>query len=582
MDDKIIIKRKKRKAIDAQRYENTLEWIDFFRKNPHRTITDYLGLPLHDFQNILVYDLDQRNASIDISTRGGAKSTVALLFAFHRCIMYPNTQVVIVAPTKEQANRFISKAREFIQQSSTLNSEIENIYTSINNTRVNFYNSSNIWSVPYGESALGVRANVLIVDEFVRTDKAIITRVFVPFLTSPRKPLYTELTEAEKRKLPVEENKQIYLSSIRGADEWSYKEFEKYLSHMSKSDMRYGLNIFPYEFGIKNGFISKTIVEQTFQNNEENREMLLAEFCCIPERSAANSYFKYGALAKCQDNVKALYAMSDEEYITYKYDRKKWKFYQEKLPNEIRLLTIDIALIESAANDNTAIWCIRLIPDGGKYKKIAAYCESIHGINAVVQAKRFKQLFYELECDYAAIDIQGSGAGVYDILTTETYDEVRNVTYPAWTVVNVDDFKLVNRTLSRNAVPVIYGVRTPPEVLYTMITNTKNIIDANGVSLLMDTDDGISYLNERYKFYEIEDSETRARLLNSYVQTRVFINEAINLKQYVQGGYIKLKEKSGRRKDRVMSFIYGLWYAKILEDQLQKPDMSFLDFVQFV
>ena len=102
--------------------------------------------------------------------------------------------------------------------------------------------------------------------------------------------------------------------------------------------------------------------------------------------------------------------MSDEEYIYYKNDFTKWKFYQEKLPNEIRLLCIDIALIESAANDNTAMWVLRLIPDGGKYKKIAAYCESMHGANAIIQAKRFKQLFYEMQCDYAIIDTNGVGA----------------------------------------------------------------------------------------------------------------------------------------------------------------------------
>lgn len=306
---------------------------------------------------------------------------------------------------------------------------------------------------------------------------------------------------------------------------------------------------------------------------------------CIPERGTANSFFKYSSLSKCQDNVKALYTMSDEEYIHNKNGLQKWQYYVEKLPNEIRVLCIDIALIESAKNDNTAIWCIRLIPDGGKYRKIAAYAESMHGINAIIQAKRYKQLFYELQCDYAVIDTQGNGAGVTDILNDITYDDARGITYPAWTVVNSEDIKRTNRALqvSNNAVPVMYSVNTSSsELLYSMITNAKNIIDKHEVSLLMDIDDGVEYLNENYNFFEETNGETRSRLLNPYAQTKVFINEAINLEQYIQGGYIKLKEKSGRRKDRVMSLIYGLWYCKILEDELNnKPNDSILDWIQW-
>lgn len=429
-----------------------------------------------------------------------------------------------------------------------------------------------------------VRCHILIVDEFVRTDKAVINRVFVPFLTSLRQPLYSQLSVDDKRKIKPEPNKQLYLSSIRGADEWSYKELEKYIKNMSENDMRYMVHIAPYEFGIRNGFINADIIEQSFKNNEENLDMLLAEYSCIPERGSANNFFKYSALSKCQTNVKSLFAMSDNDFILYKHDKTKWKFYQEKLPNEIRLLCIDIALIESSKNDNTAIWGIRLIPDGNKYKKIPAYVESMHGINSILQAKRFKQLFYELECDYAVIDTQGAGAGVYDVLTDVTFDEQRGVSYPAWTVVNPEDVKMNNRALqlSNNAVPVIYSVKTPPELLYNMIINTKNLIDRHEVDLLVDIDDAIDYLNNTYQFYEEDNSENRARILNPYAQTKVFINEAINLEQYIQGGYIKLKEKSGRRKDRVMALIYGLWYAKILEDDLNVQDSSsILDFIQF-
>ena len=183
-----------------------------------------------------------------------------------------------------------------------------------------------------------VRSNILIVDEFVRTEKEIIQRVFVPFLTDVRTPRYVDLTDEERAEIPIEPNKQLYLSSIRGADEWSYHYFEEYLDYMAHGDMRYTTVSLPYQFGLKNGFINRDIVEQQFKEGQENLDMLLAEYVAIPERGTANSFFKYSALAKCQNNIKALYAMSDEEFVLYKNDLSQWKFYQEKLKKEIRLL----------------------------------------------------------------------------------------------------------------------------------------------------------------------------------------------------------------------------------------------------
>ena len=109
------------------------------------------------------------------------------------------------------------------------------------------------------------------------------------------------------------------------------------------------------------------------------------------------------------ENSRALYAMSDEEYITYRDDLSKWPYYTEKLPGEVRVLSMDVALIESAKNDNSMLWIIRLIPDNGKFIKILAYGESIHGINSLIQAKRAKQLFYEMQCDWFVLDTQGVG-----------------------------------------------------------------------------------------------------------------------------------------------------------------------------
>lgn len=590
MNEKIIIKREKKKQSLQEQYNDCVEeWVAYWRANPHRFITDYLGLKLYSFQKVLIYQMNMNTNYIFVGSRGIAKSTLTLLFAIQRACLYPGQKILVVCPAKGQSSRFIKKIYELMRESPNLQDEIvvDKIKSGIEEPSIPFKNGSKIFAAVYGENSLGIRADILIIDEFVRTEKEIITRVFDPMLSDSRKPLYLDVkSKKEKRKYYEKEDlKKIYLSSIRRADEWSYKELENYIELMTSGDETYGATILPYQLGVKEGFISKKKVEDVFRSNmDESPEIIRAEYLAIPERGTGNSYFTYNMFEKIRNNSRALYCMSDLEYIEYKGNFQKWFLYQEKIPNEIRLLCIDIALLESSKNDNTAIFIIRLIPDGGRYKKVLAYGESMHGINSIIQVKRAKQLFYELECDWVVLDTQGSGQGIFDYATIETYDSERGVVYPAWTVTNYEDVKMVTRTISNEAVPVIYSVKTPVQLKSAMFSNMRNLITSGDLSLLSEMQEAIDYLNQYYKYYNIEDDDLKNRMLNSYAQTDMLINEAINLDQVVVQGYLSLKEKSGRRKDRVMAVAYGLWYAKKIEDEYinMSNSTNILDYVFYV
>ena len=128
---------------------------------------------------------------------------------------------------------------------------------------------------------------------------------------------------------------------------------------------------------------------------------------------------------------------------------------------------------------------------------------------------------------------------------------------------------MVNRTIDRNAVPVIYSVKTPIQLKSAMFSNMR--------------EEGLDYMMKNYQYYKIEDEDLKKRLMNPYVQTNRLVDEAISLEQVVTQGYINLKEKAGNRKDRVMSLAYGLWYAKLLEDQYinKQETNSLLDWTFF-
>ena len=68
MNNQIIIKRKKRTNQSEVFINNFVQWVEYWRKNPHRFITDYLGLKLYDFQKILIYQMNFYNNFIFIAS----------------------------------------------------------------------------------------------------------------------------------------------------------------------------------------------------------------------------------------------------------------------------------------------------------------------------------------------------------------------------------------------------------------------------------------------------------------------------------------------------------------------------------
>ena len=275
-----IVRPKKRSATRYEQFmDNFEEWVGYWRANPHRFITDYLQLKLYDFQQVLIYMMFFYPNFVFVASRGLAKSTISLIFAIAYAILYPKSIIVIVAPTKSQSTRFVKKIYDLMRGKPNLRKEIKvsEIKTGTNECKIPFFNGSEIITVPYNENALGQRCNVLIVDEFVRTEREVLIRVFVPFLTSPRMPDYRDLTDKEREALVMEPNRQLYLSSIRGAEEWSYKYFLQYINEMLQGNTNYMTVALPYNFGVKNKYISKATVEQSFKESPDNTEMLLAE-----------------------------------------------------------------------------------------------------------------------------------------------------------------------------------------------------------------------------------------------------------------------------------------------------------------
>ena len=65
------------------------------------------------------------------------------------------------------------------------------------------------------------------------------------------------------------------------------------------------------------------------------------------------------------------------------------------------------------------------------------------------------------------------------------------------------------------------------------------------------------------------NEKEKAALLVPYIQTSLFVNEAISLDYEVTNDIVKIKEKSGMRKDRVSAIMYCNSVVQELSNKLK-------------
>ena len=147
--------------------DHIYRWVTFFRRNLHRFAIDYLGLTLHMYQICWLYLMGISRFFVAVASRATAKSFMIAIFAVCRCILYPNTKLLLTSGTIGQARLIITEKiqNELMAKSEVLCREIKQIRVNQNETVVQFYNGSTIFVVVAGEGARGRRSQVAVREE---------------------------------------------------------------------------------------------------------------------------------------------------------------------------------------------------------------------------------------------------------------------------------------------------------------------------------------------------------------------------------------------------------------------------------
>lgn len=568
-------------------FERIIDYVTFYRRNIPVFVEHYLKIPLHWYQIIWLYLLNMYISVVIIAGRASAKSFVIAIFSCAKCILYPNTKVVIASGSKKQASLIVKEKiqKELMPKSENLRREIETIKTSTNDIEVVFRNGSSIVVVVGGEGALGYRSTVLIFEEFKRIPKYIVDKVLKPFqMTRPSQ--FRTNEECEKYGVKYKENDEfleeavnIYISSAAPTSHWMGKLLKDTVSS------KYGDNsacmlAADYSIALKHAIKTRAqLIEAkrstdpiTWREEYEN-EML---------REGANSYFTYGLLTKNQTNKKAFYPRRYEDVR----NKHKNPYSIPKQPGEIRILACDMAFIErSNKNDNSCFTCIRALPESmtytsenidGKvvevkngYRRIVPYIEANPGSDVDKQAIRIKQLYYDFEADYCILDTRNGGILTYDRLAKILYDESRDCEYPAWRCMNDKD--IAKRVNVAGAVENVFTINASQKLNNDIAIALRGTLESHMIDLLVNLDEAKDILESHIPEYtSTPDVDVAVFYERPYLETQALINEMMSLEytRNEQTGIITLFETGSNTKDRYVSLAYGNYFIGLLEQDL--------------
>ena len=404
-------------------------------------------------------------------------------------------------------------------------------------------------------------------------DLNIINKVLRKFQTAPRLPKYLNKPEYAHLK---ERNKELYLSSCWYTHHWSWEKVKAFFKAMTEGKSYFICGL-PYQLAIKENLLDAEAVKDEMGENDFDSIGWLMEMECKFFGESDKAFFKFDELEKNRVLTKPIYPKS-----YYKMMNDKNFKYVEKVENEIRLVSCDIAGMKGKKNDASVYTIMRLLLNKNKngYDRHIVYMESLEGGHSTTQAIRIRQLYDEFDCDYIVIDTQSFGLGIFDQLVQKLYDKELDKEYEAFGCIN--DEGMHSRCLEANASKKIFSIKGNPSYNSESNILLKDMFMRSKIRMLVNENTGRDeYLNDLKGYYKLSP-EDQAKLRSVYLQINALVNEMVNLEQDKSSGqYIKLKEPSSGRKDRFSSVLYANAVARDLEKELSNNDSDITDYFLF-
>lgn len=491
------------------------------------------------------------------------KSFLTAVFVVIQAILYPGSKIVIACKVRSQSINILDEKimKELYPNSPLLRSEIRDININNQKAEIIFKNGSYIKVATASDSARGARANCLVLDEYRLLDEDIITLVLKKFLTQIRHPGYLDKPQYAHL---AERNKEFYLSSAWFQNHWSYEKCKDYFVNMVDQSKKYFCVCFPYQMSVKENLLLKEAVEDEMSESSFSDLKFAMESECKWLGSTEGGLFQFDDINPTRVIDKAFYA-PNIVLSRMSVDPPK------KKNGEVRILTADIALMSSKKNDNdaTSIFLNCMIPNkAGRYTSNFVYSENVEGMSVQDQALKLRRYFEYFNCDYLGIDARSVGIPLIDLLMRDMYDPETGETYPAISCCNNQE--IADRCSDKSAKKVIWAIMGNSQFNSDVAIGLRSGFQQGRIHLLQSEYDCENELRKIFKGYDKMSPSERTALQMPYINTGLAVNELVNLGYETVNNVIRVKEKSGCRKDRYSSLSYNYYIAQQVERNLER------------
>lgn len=580
--------------------ERQIEWTTIFRYNPGIYAEWRLKMKLLPYQHYMLWQMFNSQVTFDMCSRNSAKTYVLGLGAVIRCLLFPNTEVVITASTIDQANKMIE--RKIRDEIIMKHSEVLRRFLELGMIQVKRdndvavvlfpFNGSSIRVLPMVDSARGERCTWLILEEAMQLKKHIISAVFNP-MRRPRQIDFMRTNEKfKKQKRWVEQAKTTYITSNRFKSDWAYKDFTNCVTgyYMSR---RVSYKVFAFDIFnvIEEGLKTEEYLLEALKNDSELviRQELYNE--AIGE--AEDAFFSYKSF---KNNQIIEHAFNPPSEIDLYVDKDMGN--QPKKDNELRLVITDYAFANTTsreANDNTIIMLMSLHWKGNRFERHVDYIEGHEASDSLGSADRARELFWDYDADYFIPDTRSGGETLYNKTTMqwEPNKSIGNRKINGLTISTEKDLQvlpdnklqdLIERTVDKNAVACMIPIIGTGDLNAAMWMELRRQLDSNNIKFLISTQDKQTQIENDGSYFDMS-SEEFAETIAPYGQVDLMIQEAVNLSAEFKDGRVKLKEPRMGTKDRAVCLSYGNYIASKLENKynqsMQEDDVD-IDDIQLV
>ena len=563
---------------------NTLLWSTLFARNFHKLATDYLGIKLHLYQQLILYLMGISQLIVIVACRAAAKSFIIALYACCKAIIKPGSKIVLGSATRGQSKLIISEKikNELMNMSPALCKEIRDIKDSANESIVYFKNGSTIKVFTANEFARGLRSTDAVREEFRQIDKNIDDSVISPFQTIRQAPYMIDPYYSSIEDLK-EDPIDIYISSSWFDDgHWMWDIVDQAYKDMLDNG-RSAMLAFDESITLKHNIRTQRQMQQ--EKKKQDPITWQIEFLNLRIRNNASAFFTYAMLMDNQTLKQVFYPRNHKD-VKFK---KKNRYAIPKQDGEVRGISCDIAFVEGKQNDNSVYSCIRGIPESMTYttengevevkqgyKRQYSYIESNQIGDTTKQAIRIRQLYDDYEADYIILDTRNGGLQVLYALGKTLYDEERGIEYSPLACMNNETYAAAVK--NPNAPAVIFAINASQQLNSDIAYSfRRSLVERRAEFLINYNLAKETILNENEEYKNEFNIEVQFEYERPFLETQSMISECAELlyEKSPQTGAVKIYEQGGNRKDRYTSCSYGGYFFDQLELDLLADSEEF-------